>query len=231
MGHMVKDCLKVRNRPGDTARGAPVPPTTGGRVFTLTAGEASNTPVIDMLGTVSGMIFLAEHDLYVLFDTGATHSIVSQLFAKHLRVVPSPLDTALAISTPTGETSIITHVYQNCPLVVGNVVRKADLLPMKIGDFDVILGMDWLTMHRETTDCHRKRVLFGDALHPEFIFQGAQPRKYLKIISALKAQKLISHGCEGFLAAIKDTSVDFLSFVNSMMSFRKNCQGYHLSVK
>ncbi|XP_076887175.1 uncharacterized protein LOC143537251 [Bidens hawaiensis] len=174
MGHMVKDCPKVRNQPGDTTRGATVPPTTGGRVFTLTAGEDSNTPVIDMLGTVSGMIFLVERDLYVLFDTGATHSVVSQLFAKHLKVVPSLLDTALVITTPMGETTIISHVYLNCPLVVGNVVGKTDLLPMQMGDFDVILGMDWLTMHRATIDCQRKRVLFGD----------------------------------GFLAAIKDTSID-----------------------
>ncbi|GKC22045.1 putative reverse transcriptase domain-containing protein, partial [Tanacetum coccineum] len=34
---------------------------------------------------------------------------------------------------------------------------------------------------------------------------NAQP---LKIISALKARTLISHGCEGFLASIKDTSLD-----------------------
>ncbi|XP_076928265.1 uncharacterized protein LOC143592172 [Bidens hawaiensis] len=136
MRHMVKDCPKSRNRPGDTTRGATVPHTTGGRVFTLTAGEASNTPVIDMLGTVFGMISLAEHELYVLFDTRETHFDVSQLFAKRLKVVPSLLNTALVISIPTGESSTITHVYRNCPLVVGNVVPKADLLPLQMGDFD-----------------------------------------------------------------------------------------------
>jgi hypothetical protein len=107
-----------------------------------------------------------------------------------------------------GNSSMITHIYRGCPLVVGNVVRKADLLPMQMTDFDVILGMDWLSMHQATIDCHSKRVIFGNTLHPEFVYQGTQPRKTTKIISALKAQKLISHGCEGFLASIKDTSVD-----------------------
>ncbi|KAF5796313.1 putative transcription factor interactor and regulator CCHC(Zn) family [Helianthus annuus] len=46
MGHMVKQCSKARNRAADTNRGANVPPNTGGRVFTLTAGEAANTPGI-----------------------------------------------------------------------------------------------------------------------------------------------------------------------------------------
>ncbi|KAJ0832489.1 putative nucleotidyltransferase, Ribonuclease H [Helianthus annuus] len=107
-----------------------------------------------------------------------------------------------------GNSSVITHIYKDCPLVIGNVIRIANLYPMQMGDFDVILGMDWLSTHCATIDCHSKRVIFGDILNPECIYQGSQPRKSIKIISALKAQKLISHGSEGVLAVIKDTSVD-----------------------
>ncbi|GKC31284.1 hypothetical protein Tco_1038578, partial [Tanacetum coccineum] len=42
----------------------------------------------------------------------------------------------------------------------------------------------------------------------EFIYHGSRPGKPIKIISALKARTLISHGCKGFLASIKDTSLD-----------------------
>ncbi|GJZ41210.1 putative reverse transcriptase domain-containing protein [Tanacetum coccineum] len=68
--------------------------------------------------------------------------------------------------------------------------------------------MDWLTEHRATIDCHTKHVIFGDLNNPEFIYHGSRPGKPIKIISALKARTLISHGCEGFLASIKDTSLD-----------------------
>ncbi|KAD5960858.1 hypothetical protein E3N88_12330 [Mikania micrantha] len=78
---------------------------------------------------------------------------------------------------------------------------------MQMGDFDIILGMDWLTRHHVTIDCHSRRVVFGDFHHPDLVYQGIQPHKSLKIISTLKAQKLISHGCVGFLASIIDTSV------------------------
>ncbi|GKD92880.1 retrotransposon protein, putative, ty3-gypsy subclass, partial [Tanacetum coccineum] len=37
---------------------------------------------------------------------------------------------------------------------------------------------------------------------------GLRPGKSIKIICALKAQKLISHGCEGLLESIKDTVLD-----------------------
>jgi hypothetical protein len=43
MGHMIRNCPKNRDRPEENARGANTQPA-GGRVFTLTAGEAANTP-------------------------------------------------------------------------------------------------------------------------------------------------------------------------------------------
>nr|GEW67235.1 retrotransposon protein, putative, Ty3-gypsy subclass [Tanacetum cinerariifolium] len=58
-----------------------------------------------------------------------------------------------------------------------------------------------LAEHRATIDCHSKRVIFGDLNNPEFIYYGSRPGKPIKIISALKARTLISHGCEGFLSS------------------------------
>ncbi|KAD2805457.1 hypothetical protein E3N88_38834 [Mikania micrantha] len=40
----------------------------------------------------------------------------------------------------------------------------------------------------------------------KIIMNGIQPQKSINVISGLKAQKLLSHGCQGFIAAIKDTS-------------------------
>ncbi|KAD1774781.1 hypothetical protein E3N88_42308 [Mikania micrantha] len=184
--------------------GASTSLNTRGRVFSLTATDAASVP-----GTVSGTLRIGERDICVLFDTGATHSIVSHMFTKYLMIAPSLLDHTLCISTPTGESIVITHIYKDCPITIDTIVRKADLLPMQMGDFDIILGMDWLTRHHVTIDCHSRRVVFGDFHHPDLVYQGIQPHKSLKIISTLKAQKLISHGCVGFLASIIDTSVGF----------------------
>ncbi|KAD3639978.1 hypothetical protein E3N88_29201 [Mikania micrantha] len=178
VGHMIRDCPQ-RDTWADTGK-YPNKPTTGGRVFALTANEAANAP-----GMVSGTLRLFERDIYVLFDTGATHSVVSLLSAKYLAIAPTALDHTLSITTPLGDSTIISYVYRDCPIKIESIVRNADLLPMQMGDFDVILGMDWLSQHH-----------------------GTLPRKSLKIISALKAQKLLSHGCAGFLASVKATSSD-----------------------
>ncbi|GJY61934.1 putative reverse transcriptase domain-containing protein, partial [Tanacetum coccineum] len=104
--------------------------------------------------------------------------------------------------------AIIDHEYQNCPLRFDDKIRSASLFHLDMNYFDIIPGMDWLTEHRVTIICHTKRVIFGDLGNPEFIYHGSQLGKPIKIISALKARALILHGCEGFLASIKDTSLD-----------------------
>ncbi|XP_076901278.1 uncharacterized protein LOC143555641 [Bidens hawaiensis] len=184
------------------AGGKVAPPDTGGRVFALSATDAANAQ-----GTVSGTLHLGERSIYVLFDTCPAYSIVSLSFTKYLPIRPTPIDPTLTISTLMENSIVITHVYKDCPIRIESVVCNADLFPMHVPDFDVILGMYWLTSHRVTIVCYSKRVVFGDLSCPKLVYQGIVPHKTLKIISALKARKLILHGCAGFLASIKDTSV------------------------
>ncbi|GJW17609.1 putative reverse transcriptase domain-containing protein [Tanacetum coccineum] len=90
-------------------------------------------------GTVSGTLFLNGRAVFVLFDTGATHSVSD-------------------------------HEYQNCPLRFDDKIRFANLLPLEMSDFDIILGMDWLAEHRAPIVCYTNRVIFGDLNNPEFIY-------------------------------------------------------------
>nr|GEX50474.1 putative reverse transcriptase domain-containing protein [Tanacetum cinerariifolium] len=125
--------------------------------------------------TISRTLYLYDRGVFILFDTGSTHSVVSIALSKHLKVPHIPLDHALSISTPIMNSVIISHEFRNCPLRVGDDIRFANLLPLEMSDFDIILGMDWLTEHRATIDCHLKRDIFGDLSNPKFIYHGSQP--------------------------------------------------------
>ncbi|GJR68577.1 putative nucleotidyltransferase, ribonuclease H [Tanacetum coccineum] len=103
---------------------------------------------------------------------------------------------------------LIDHEYVNCPLRFADRIRPANLLPIHMLDFDVILGMDWLASHRATIDCYARTVIFGNVRQPEFVYHGSSPLKSVKLISAMKARTLISHGCQGFLASVMDTSLE-----------------------
>ncbi|GJT01680.1 hypothetical protein Tco_0822849 [Tanacetum coccineum] len=78
-------------------------------------------------------------------------------------------------------------------------------MPVPLGSFDVIIGMDWLTKYHGVIICDEKivRVPFGREM---LIFQGNGNNKRgesrLNIISCSKAQEYLSKGCDVFLAHI-----------------------------
>ncbi|GJS31965.1 putative reverse transcriptase domain-containing protein [Tanacetum coccineum] len=203
-GHLQRDCKK--NIGASSSGHADKKPDASGRVFALTQDQAANTS-----GTITGALFIFGRAVFVLFDTGATHSVISTKFASCFTMTPILLDHVLCISTPMKDSARITHVYRDLPLQFDDKIRSVNALPLDMCEFDIILGIDWLAAHRATIDCHSRRVIFGDIHAPEFIYHGSLPGKPMKIISALKARTLLSHGCEGFLATIHDTTSDVSS--------------------
>nr|GFC69231.1 hypothetical protein [Tanacetum cinerariifolium] len=73
-GHLQKDCKK--NTTTSTSGQADKKPGASGRVFAITEGQAANTS-----GTITDILFIYGHAVFVLFDTGATHSVISATFA------------------------------------------------------------------------------------------------------------------------------------------------------
>nr|GFA76484.1 putative reverse transcriptase domain-containing protein [Tanacetum cinerariifolium] len=200
-GHLQKDCNK--NTAASTSGQADKKPVASGRVFAITEDHATKTS-----GTITGILFIYRHVVFVLFDTGATHSVISSVFASCVTTTPTLLDHVLCISTPMKDSVRITHVYRNLLLQFDDKIRAINALPLDMCEFDIIRGMDWLTEHHATIDCRSYRVIFGDIHAPEFIYHGSLPGKSMQIISVLQARTLLSHGCEGFLATIHDTTSD-----------------------
>ncbi|GJX88372.1 putative nucleotidyltransferase, ribonuclease H [Tanacetum coccineum] len=86
-------------------------------------------------------------------------------------IFPSTLlNHTLSIFTPTRNMVVISHEFRRCSLRVGDNIRSANLLALEMSDFDIILGMDLLTQHQATIDCHTKCVIFGDLNIFEFIY-------------------------------------------------------------
>nr|GFD04634.1 hypothetical protein [Tanacetum cinerariifolium] len=126
-------------------------------------------------GIITGTLFIYGHAVFVLFDTGATHSVISSVFASSVTTTPTLLDHVLCISTPMKDSVRITHVYRDLSLQFDDKIRVINALPLDMYEFDIILGMDWLTKHHATIDCRSYRVIFRDIHAPEFIYHGELP--------------------------------------------------------
>ena len=77
-------------------------------------------------------------------------------------------------------------------------------------DFDVIFGMDWMSMHGVSIHCKDKKILFmmeGETV----IFEGEKSRSLPRIISALQALRSVRKSCQAFLASVVDSSEATLS--------------------
>ncbi|GJX75262.1 putative reverse transcriptase domain-containing protein [Tanacetum coccineum] len=78
-------------------------------------------------------------------------------------------------------------------------------MPVELGSFDVIIGMDWLANHHAVIVCHENivRIPYGDEV---LIVQGDRSgegkKSKLSIISCTKTQKYIKKGCPTFLAQV-----------------------------
>jgi hypothetical protein len=69
-----------------------------------------------------------------------------------------------------------------------------DFWVLALKDFDVILGMNWLSVYYASMNYHKKWVSFYIPGQLEFYFDNDN-RGTLKFISSLKAKRLLQKGC------------------------------------
>ena len=66
----------------------------------------------------------------------------------------------------------IGMICPDCKLEISGTLLTVDLKIMDMSEFDVILGMDWLTAYRVVIDCKRRRVAAYTQDGTRVVFQG-----------------------------------------------------------
>ena len=81
-------------------------------------------------------------------------------------------------------------------------------------DFDIFLGMDWLSTHRALVNCFTKKVIFQKPGFFELDFEGDCRVLPTCVILALEAKRLLYKGYEAYLAHVIDTSTPIMTLKN-----------------
>ncbi|GJW23174.1 putative reverse transcriptase domain-containing protein [Tanacetum coccineum] len=168
-----------------------------GRVYSLCAEAA-----VKDNNVVNGTFLINNVYASVLFDTGADRSFVSYAFSKYIDIPPTTLDTNYSVELSDRKSLTTNTILRGCTLNLQNYLFKIDLLPIELGSFDVIVGMDWMAEHRAEVVCYEKhiRVPYGNDM---LIIQGERSRvkneSRLEVISSIRMQGYIDKGCQVFL--------------------------------
>ncbi|GJZ01968.1 putative reverse transcriptase domain-containing protein [Tanacetum coccineum] len=198
-GHFRRNCPKLRNNNkgnrGNQAGNNRAP----AKVYVV--GNAGANPD----NVVAGTFLLNNRYAYILFDTGADRSFVSTTFSSQIDITPSTLDHYYDVELADGRIIGLNTILKGCTLNFLNHQFNINLMPVELGSFDAIIGMDWLAKHQAVIACAEKivRIPWKNKtliIHGDGSTQGNVTR--LNIISCTKTQKYMEKGFPIFLAQV-----------------------------
>ncbi|KAI3724108.1 hypothetical protein L2E82_35874 [Cichorium intybus] len=77
-------------------------------------------------------------------------------------------------------------------------------MPVRIRNFDVIVGMDWLIPHHADIMCYERRIRLHLPDDKTLVVYGDKPSTNLRIVSCIKARKYLHKRYDAFLAHVVD---------------------------
>ncbi|GJX10718.1 putative reverse transcriptase domain-containing protein [Tanacetum coccineum] len=200
-GHFKKDCPKLKN---NNNRGNRVG-NAKAQAKVYAVGNAGANPDNNV---VMGTFLLNNRYASILFDTGADRSFESTAFSSRIVITPTSLDHDYNVELADERIVGLNTIIRGCTLNFLNHPFNIDLMPVELGSFDVIIGMDWLAKYHAVIICAEKivRILFGDEI---LIIRGDgssnEHGTQLNIISCTKAQEYLMKGYHVLLANITAT--------------------------
>ncbi|GJX80150.1 reverse transcriptase domain-containing protein [Tanacetum coccineum] len=108
-----------------------------GRAYMLRDKNAQQDPNV-----VTGMFLLNQHLVRVLFDSGANRSFISLSIASMLNNPSITIDTFYNIEMADGNLVSMNTVIKGCTLNLLNQPFEIDLMPIKLGSFDVVIVVE-----------------------------------------------------------------------------------------
>ncbi|GKA46770.1 putative reverse transcriptase domain-containing protein [Tanacetum coccineum] len=94
-------------------------------------------------------------------------SFVSNTFSTLLDITPYALDVSYAVELADGRTSETNTVLRGCTLGLLGHPFNIDLMPIDLGSFDVIIGMDWLARNHAV-------IVYDEKIAQKYMEKGCQ---------------------------------------------------------
>ncbi|GJS30123.1 putative reverse transcriptase domain-containing protein [Tanacetum coccineum] len=160
------------------------------------AEKRGNAPGNPDANVVTGTFLLNNHYASILFDTGADRSFISTAFSSLINIAPTSLENCYDVELADGKLVKIDTIIRGCTLKFLGHPFNIDLMPVELGSFDVIIGMDWLRRYHAVIVCDEKlvQVPYGNETLTFCGNESSNGRESrLTVISCSKAQERREH--------------------------------------
>nr|GEW71630.1 putative reverse transcriptase domain-containing protein [Tanacetum cinerariifolium] len=151
--HFKRECPKLKNNNNQGNQSGRN--NASARVYTV--GRVGTDPDPDA-NVVTGTFLLNNRYASILFDTGTDRSFVSTTFSTQINITPSILDHCYDVELADGRIIGLNTILRSCTLNLLNHPFNIDLMPVELGSFDAIIGMDWLEKYQAVIVCAEKIV-------------------------------------------------------------------------
>ncbi|KAA3483103.1 DNA/RNA polymerases superfamily protein [Gossypium australe] len=147
------------------------------------------------------------HDISVvaLIDPGYTHSYICMILVSSMSMIVESIEFAIKVSNPLGKHMLVNKVCRNCPLTIRGYCFPANLMLLPFDEFELILGMDWLTAYNVLVNYGSKfielRCLNGDVIRVESGKSNNMP----VVISSTVAEKYMRKVYESYIVFVLNT--------------------------
>ena len=159
--------------------------------------------------------------VHALIDLGSTHSYVCTSIPSLGSLRKSETEYDILVKNPLGHNVIVKRVYKDCPIRIREYEFPGDLIELSFREFNMILGMDWLSRHQVVVDCRMKRVTLRTLSGEEVTFIGKRSNHLSNVISTATTRTMVRKECEAYLSYVieRKKAEPILSYIPTVCDY------------
>nr|GEV63057.1 zinc finger, CCHC-type, retrotransposon Gag domain protein [Tanacetum cinerariifolium] len=123
-----------------------------------------------------------------LYDSSASVSFVSYKFRKNLSTLPNKLPSPLEVEIVDSKVVVVSNVYHDVEIEINDSTFRIDFIPIMLGVFDIVIGVDWLDKYNATILCSQKLIRVVNPQGREIIIYDDKKKGDFKLCYVMKAK-------------------------------------------
>ena len=169
------------------------------RAYAMKVVEEKDAPDV-----IVGNFYIFKTIVHALIDRGSTHSYIYTTIPSLGSLLKNKIKYDILVTNPLGHSVIVNRVYRDCPIRIRKYEFLGDLIELSFREFDVILGMDWLSRNQVQVDCRMKRVALRTPSGEEVTFIDERSNHLSNVMSAATIRTMVRKRCEAYLVNVID---------------------------